>query len=1049
MATSRRRHVGLSIIGLAALYWLLQLVAKWAELQPETRLLGKTIDALTSEPFLVWVTLILAVAAGVWEWGQRRQSARIGGFPFQIYSSASLDTLREQLEEGNAPHRYDVWGTARSTEIWSDLRSGMRSLVVGRSGVGKTRLCFDVIGDICSTIGEPVTIVVPDEDFDVPQPPLPKEFKRRHVILFAHDFDRFLSETDDGTDGPLASSSLDRLLECIEWFERHATISFRVIVTANTEGPLAVESLQEALKGFTGIMVPLMDRSAVRGFTELVARYFGITLTEGATEAIYRKTDLTCASIVTALSVLKGRTKNRATAIDEHDLEAFDVTYPRDWAQHVYPVEIVPLGERRVVFEALAILSHLRLMPTTSLVVEVAAGLLDEQLIGSSRRRIRRVLADDLGHNWLVIGRSRVFIRSALLDAVAMPADWKQRLESATARLLKRERRNEGTERLLIAIVRSLARVDRGAASRVLENALRRLPESAALHSTRAILMVRQGRLDDALQSANASVRLAPGSGNAAVVRSIVFAALGRRDENVSEAQRAAKLAPDASYPWFVLGMAMSRAGRYGDAVKALRTAVKRNGHVAKVWHTLGIALDKIGSVNRHRGVLISDWVDEARAVFLRATQLAPRDGRYWLAYGRFELAQGRFEVAKALLAKAVALDPSSDAALILANMLALSGERADAAAVLEAFSDHIDPADARGYSARAQSLLLQGNADAALEQAQHAVGLVPDNIVALETLAACQSACSDNPSMAATYQRIASERGWSQDFYHLARALLVLGRNGEAYIAAKKAAEAVSRNVGPYCVMARSFSDVGEPDALANDSLQFADLVLQSDSRNAGARMLKANARYVLGEYAAAEELWRDLDELRSRLRFPLFDRPLEKQDLVRLHPDSEDAWVKLASAAWSARDASLFFDLAEEEALASCAPSTTWDRALSEMLRLAPRRSARILRWLMKDGHESARRFHLLSVALRHSGDITEALPAASEAVRLEPRVADHWTNLARTYDLVGNQDEAIRCYEHILVLNPSHRKAKERLAMLRSRIIQAAEETPKHVG
>ena len=72
-----------------------------------------------------------------------------------------------------------------------------------------------------------------------------------------------------------------------------------------------------------------------------------------------------------------------------------------------------------------------------------------------------------------------------------------------------------------------------------------------------------------------------------------------------------------------------------------------------------------------------------------------------------------------------------------------------------------------------------------------------------------------------------------------------------------------------------------------------------------------------------------------------------------------------------------------------------------------------------------------------MRENHDNASAERELERAVAIEPNAVDAWGNLGIAKQELGKRDEAIRCFERVLVLRPGHPLAQDRLFKLKSRM------------
>ncbi|MGO8801476.1 MAG: adenylate/guanylate cyclase domain-containing protein [Roseiarcus sp.] len=112
--------------------------------------------------------------------------------------------------------------------------------------------------------------------------------------------------------------------------------------------------------------------------------------------------------------------------------------------------------------------------------------------------------------------------------------------------------------------------IAKGKARAYADRALELDPDNADAHVTSGLVLLIEGRHDEAMASARNAVKLAPGSAEVAHLAGFTFIAAGRPDEAVALCERSMTLSPN--YPAMVLGTlgdAYRQAGRTDEAIAA------------------------------------------------------------------------------------------------------------------------------------------------------------------------------------------------------------------------------------------------------------------------------------------------------------------------------------------------------------------------------------------------------------------------------------------------------------------------------------------------
>ncbi|MFO1360875.1 MAG: tetratricopeptide repeat protein [Burkholderiales bacterium] len=189
--------------------------------------------------------------------------------------------------------------------------------------------------------------------------------------------------------------------------------------------------------------------------------------------------------------------------------------------------------------------------------------------------------------------------------------------------------------------------------------------------------------------------RMAPGaSGAPEIERAVALFEQGRIEDAESICARVLAHAPANAHALHLLGLAADRRGDHPGAVRRLEAAVDADPANGLFQLNLGNALRALGRV------------DDARARYARATELAPERFAAWFNLAQLQVDRGAHGAAAAAFRRALALDPASGAARLgLAAALVDSAQGspdgkaafAEALALLETDWTHLaEPARAR-----------------------------------------------------------------------------------------------------------------------------------------------------------------------------------------------------------------------------------------------------------------------------------------------------------------------------------------------------------------
>lgn len=206
-------------------------------------------------------------------------------------------------------------------------------------------------------------------------------------------------------------------------------------------------------------------------------------------------------------------------------------------------------------------------------------------------------------------------------------------------------------------------------------------------------ILMKQGKLPDALKAFDAAIKLAPSAPEAYVNRGVVLEALGKPADALAAHDRALKARPQYATAHFNRGNVLGTLGRTEEALAAYDQALRNDPRLAEARLNRGLALVSLG---RPREALD----DMARALTLR-----PGYAAAYVGQAAAHRALGAYDAALASLDAAAKIEPDNvDAGITRAEVL-IAGERyADALAVADdVVARH--PQAARPHTTRASAL--------------------------------------------------------------------------------------------------------------------------------------------------------------------------------------------------------------------------------------------------------------------------------------------------------------------------------------------------------
>ena len=181
--------------------------------------------------------------------------------------------------------------------------------------------------------------------------------------------------------------------------------------------------------------------------------------------------------------------------------------------------------------------------------------------------------------------------------------------------------------------------------------------------------------------------------------------------------------------------------------------------------------------------VFLGEWMEragkpgDARAAFVAARTLDPKDPAALMALARLDLTQNKNDEAKQLASQVISLDNRSSASMIIAGMADQQlGDRAGAIAQYQQ-ALAIDPKSLPALNNLAFLLSQAGKPDDALKYAQQAVEIAPDAPAILDTIGWVYTQKGLYPMGIQYLEKAVAKDGTAVRRYHLAMAYLKAGQ--------------------------------------------------------------------------------------------------------------------------------------------------------------------------------------------------------------------------------------------------------------------------------
>ena len=130
----------------------------------------------------------------------------------------------------------------------------------------------------------------------------------------------------------------------------------------------------------------------------------------------------------------------------------------------------------------------------------------------------------------------------------------------------------------------------------VVFNVLASVEHYAEAHSNRGTMLLRGGRLPEAIGEFDRALRIDPDYNEALINSGTVLLQMGRVQEAVARYEQAVRIHPGTAEAYNNLGTALARLGRVQEAVEDWKLALRINPEYAEARHNLEIALGRTGN---------------------------------------------------------------------------------------------------------------------------------------------------------------------------------------------------------------------------------------------------------------------------------------------------------------------------------------------------------------------------------------------------------------------------------------------------------------------
>jgi tetratricopeptide (TPR) repeat protein len=572
--------------------------------------------------------------------------------PFRVFPPRSQllpevmpDPRNTPLSDYNIPYVERVPGRSVRREMEDLLRERGALLVLGKSGIGKTREAVH-LAQMLNDEGWTVLYLRPDAWLDAPSRPLDGVPARKLLLLLdnlnAHCYRarREVSPRADSLAMPLHEPFQKRLLRTLEALEAfYGRGEIRVLATARNERvperegePAEWDKLEwdrypELWERFALYKVPEPDPEVAARLLETLGEAAGVCV-EGA-GTIARRNDGTLRNLVENLDMAA----NPERGLPALTPETFRDTLRGTWAER-YRRALARYPKAKYLYWAVALLRRYGFPLDRRTALPLARDLLPEWNPWVRWARLPRALRD-------LERREALYTpRDGQLEAAGPP----EVDETAVVRFLIRL----GEQHRLADALYNLAR-------KLMQ------PEGAlsAIHHPDAARILQKVT---AWQPENPAAWYHLG---------VAYALAGQHEQAIQAFQKAIALDPKFAVPWNGLGNVYRDLGRYEEAIQACQQAIALDPKHAAPWNNLG-------NVYALRG----EW-EQALGAFRRAAELEPERGVYHASVASALRAPGREAEAQEEIARARPLIEKENE-YNRACFAAICGEREEALRLLE-----------------------------------------------------------------------------------------------------------------------------------------------------------------------------------------------------------------------------------------------------------------------------------------------------------------------------------------------------------------------------
>ncbi|UUX93769.1 tetratricopeptide repeat protein [Methanoplanus endosymbiosus] len=546
-----------------------------------------------------------------------------------------------------------------------------------------------------------------------------------------------------------------------------------------------------------------------------------------------------------------------------------------------------------------------------------------------------------------------------------------------------------------------------------------------------ALLLIKRGRNDEALECYSELTKLKPGVSEVWYSKGLVLKSLLRNDEALSSFEKCLEINPSDNDALKEKAGILLAEGNYSEAVQEYENAVKSDPK--SIWALFGLAssyeksghnekavniYDKILEINpaevsalenKAELLLKSHLFAEAKDAYVSISSLEPDNPEIWLTIAKLSENSGQFDESMLAYNRALKLDPTSQDGLRGRIRVLVSQGKYEEALPDYNFLIIQNPSDASLIADKAIACIRTGMPDEAIVLYNAALNLDRKNTKILMELIDLLTSLGRLEEALPVYDRLISLMPEETDLL-LSKGLILAG--------VKRHREAVS------CfnrVLAKKRDD---PEVMLNLGISLLCLGEKEKALRCYKKSLEANPEFgnrwlESGINAASFLMAKEVVIPPSPESYRPKRDSAERRDMSESKPDL------------SVRGHDYPYDISEDD-LDKYARELSDGKISSE--RSVPRsHSIRFEEDKEKDPNELVRK----GIELTKSGFYDIAEKSLLQALVIDDYNESGYFSLGVLYGKTARFAEAIDCFEKVLMINPSNKKAGRGIIMARNKI------------